>query len=121
MDREDSSKRKSSTKRVYAVSIGKETTIKEKEKEEEEEEHKGKLQHIVTIMRGAPHKNAHPKGTMERKIAELMVINKKGGTTSTNGSERSIISFSDSEKVKEILNDIFPLVIIVTISQFNVY
>ena len=58
---------------------------------------------------------------MERKIAELMVINKRGGNTSTKGSKRSIISFSDSEKVEEILNGIFPLVIIVTISHFDAY
>lgn len=60
------------------------------------------------------------KGTMKRKIIELMVENKKEGETSTRGPKIHILKFCNSEKVEGILNEIFPLVIIGTILNFDV-
>lgn len=57
---------------------------------------------------------------MKRKIAELMVVNKKDISTSSKGPERSILGFLDSENIGGIPNDIFPLVITTTVSHFDV-
>lgn len=67
-DNENSSKRKSLSKEVDAVTGGKEAS------NEEEEAHKGNHQHIMVIIGGAPHENSISKRTMKTEIAKLMTI-----------------------------------------------
>lgn len=57
---------------------------------------------------------------MKRRIVELMVVNKKEGTTSNRESKRHIIGFKDSEKLDGITSDIFTLVIMETLVNFYV-
>lgn len=52
----------------------------------------------MVITGGVPQENSLLKGTMKWDIAELMIVNKKGGITSTNSPYRSILGFRDNKK-----------------------
>lgn len=54
------------------------------------------------------------------KIIELMVINKKEGSTSTRVIERLILGLCDNKKVGGIPNENLRLVITTTISNFDI-
>lgn len=65
----------------------------------DKKERKGKQQHIAYIIEGAPKVNILSKGTMKRKIAELMVVHKKERITSTKAPDRSMLKFWDVEEI----------------------
>lgn len=56
---------------------------------------------------------------MKRKIIEMIVVHKKVGSTSVKTPYRPMFGFYDPKKVGGIPNEIFPLVINVTIRQFD--
>lgn len=114
-DHEVFPKRKSPTKMVNVVTGDKEVDNKE------EDAHKGKHQYIAIITGSTLQVNASSKGTMERKITKLMGINKKGKSISIKSPKRPKLGFWDSEKVEGILNDMFPLMITITISHFDAF
>lgn len=57
---------------------------------------------------------------MKRKIAKMFVIHKKNGSTSVKIFVWPMLGFRGSEKVGGIPNEIFPLVITITIEKFDV-
>lgn len=71
-------------------------------------------------MKGSPLSNTISKGTIKRRIGELMTINKKEDVSYEGKLKRRILRFKDSEKVGGIPNDIFPLVITTTIANLDV-
>lgn len=87
---------------------------------EKDKGHKGKHMYITSIMVGAIRVTNPSKSVVKRKISELMKVSKKEGNTSTKILERTILRFRDREKVERIPNEIFPLVIMDVISNFDV-
>lgn len=57
---------------------------------------------------------------MKRNIIDLMVMNKIEDKTTTEELERLILGFHDSGKIRGIPNEIFPLVILNSISNFEI-
>lgn len=84
------------------------------------EEHKGKNSYISSMTRGSPRSSMPSRGTIKRKIVELLSVNKKEGITSIVNPERLVLKFRDTEKVWGISNEIFPLVITVAIDNFEI-
>lgn len=58
------------------------------------------------------------KSTIKRKTVKLRVVNKKEGNTSTKSLGRPILAFWDND-VRGIPKEIFPLVIMIMISNFD--
>lgn len=52
-----------------------------------------KKQYIFAITKKASPTNFSSKGTMEKKIIEMLVVNKKGGGTSTKTNDRPMLKF----------------------------
>lgn len=82
---------------------------------------KGKHQYIVIITRGAPRENIQSKETMKRKIVEILIAHNKDGGMSTKTPDRPMLGFTDYEKVEEIPNEIFQLMITTMIRHFDVF
>lgn len=75
---------------------------------------------IVAITREAPRVNLFSKGTMKRKINEILAIHKKKESNSAKIPDCHMLRFGDSEKLGGVLNEIFPFVITSTVRKFDV-
>lgn len=64
--------------------------------------------------------NISYKGMMKRKIVEILVVHKKDGGMSTKIADKLMLEFYDCDKNGGTLNEIFPLVITVTVGDFDV-
>lgn len=60
----------------------------------------GKRQHIAAIAEGVPRENISSKGTMKRKIAELMAIYNKNRNTSAKTLNRPLLGLWNRDKVR---------------------
>lgn len=80
---------------------------------ERKEINKGKHTYIADITGGEPQENVPSKGTMKRKIAEMLAIYHKEGNTSTKIIDR-LMGFKDSKNAGGIPKEKFPIVIIST-------
>lgn len=80
-----------------------------------------KRQHIATIIRGATRTKVMSKGKIMRKIEKLMVVHKKDESTSSKTLDGPRLRYWDSEKVVEIPNDIFLIVITSMVSHLDVF
>lgn len=91
---------------------------------EEEEDQKVKRQYIASIVGGLPGpKNLSQnlsKGTIKRRIVELIIVSKEWETTFEGKLERPILEFRNSRKVDGIPNKIFLLVITTIMTNFDV-
>lgn len=87
---------------------------------ESKETGKGKRPYISSITGGVIRLTLPFKGTMKRKIAEMMVVYHKEGNTSTKIPDRPMLGFWDLENFGGIPNESFPIVIIATIGKFDI-
>lgn len=76
--------------------------------------------YIFSITGGTPRSNPYSKGTVKSKIVDLKAVYKGGGNSLLSTSNRAMMGLQDSEKVKGVCNELFPLVIINTLGQFDV-
>lgn len=86
----------------------------------EEEGRKGKCKYIAYITSGTMGKRNSSKGTMKRKISQLMAINKTDVNTSTKRSERPILGLLDDKKIEGIPKEIFTFVIKDMVANFDI-
>lgn len=75
-------------------------TTKARTNDENKEASKGKWSYISTITSGAPRSNLPSKGTMKRKIVEMLIVHKKYDGTSIKTHDRSMLELWDFEKVE---------------------
>lgn len=80
-----------------------------------------KLEYISSIIGEISRLNNPSKVAIKRQITEMMVVDKEKWESSTIKSERPILGFLDSEKVRGILNDVFPLVISVFVANYDFF
>lgn len=87
---------------------------------EKREISKGISSYTATIFDGAPQGNLPSKGTIKRKMSEMMTVYKIKGSSLSKISDRPMLGFRDSKKVGGISNEFIPLVITTTIGKFSV-
>lgn len=84
--------------KVYKVDLigGKRVTVK------------GKRLNLAVITGGAPGEKLSSKGTIKRKIGEVMVVWKNEGSSSPKFPNRPMLGVWDTEKIRGIPNEMFP-------------
>lgn len=108
-EREESPKGKSPYKTAKVGTNGK-----------SKETNKDKRPYIATIIGGGPRANLPSKGTMKRKITEMLFVHKKDGSTLVKTHDKVMLGFWNSKKVGGIPNEIFPLLITTIVEQFDI-
>lgn len=90
--REESPKKGHSPKKeIYVATEGESKDVVR----EKGEGHKGKCSYITSIIEGGPRLRVSSKGTIKRKIVELMVVCKKEGNNLATNLGRPIPEFQD--------------------------
>lgn len=71
--------------------------------------------YISIITDNVPQVNLPSRGIVKRKIVKMMIVDKNKGGLSSKILDWLIMGFRDSEKVRGVSNELFPLVITTTI------
>jgi hypothetical protein len=81
---------------------------------------KGKRPHIASIIGGFPASSKPSKRTMKRRIDEMFAVTTGSIPPPKTTSKRPMLGFTDDEMLNNKPNEMFPLIIMATLDNFDV-